>query len=87
VNIITHLLASWTASEFSGVDEKRDRMLVAWAGVSPDLDGLGVLVDLSARAFGLEDPMLYGRFHHASEPPAREDVRVGLRDRAPPSAL
>jgi hypothetical protein len=65
VNIITHLLASWTASEFSGVDEKRDRMLVAWAGVSPDLDGLGVLVDLSARAFGLEDPMLYGRFHHA----------------------
>lgn len=63
MNPITHLLASWTMAEVTGLDE-RDRAVVSWAGVAPDLDGLGAVADLSARLLGFSDPALYGRFHH-----------------------
>ena len=63
MNPITHLLASWSLAEASGL-EARDRAVVAWVGLAPDLDGLGVVPDSFARLFGLSDPALYGRYHH-----------------------
>lgn len=41
----------------------RDCRLVALAGVAPDLDGLGLALDLTARAFG-QQTFLWERFHH-----------------------
>jgi inner membrane protein len=48
---ITHLLASWSLAEASDLD-LADRNLVAWCGLLPDLDGLGVMVDLGNRVLG-----------------------------------
>lgn len=45
-------MISWLIG--SSLPERRDRRLVAWAGVAPDLDGLTVLA-------GIES---YGRWHH-----------------------
>ncbi|MFH1024328.1 MAG: metal-dependent hydrolase [Planctomycetota bacterium] len=64
MNPITHLLASWTVGEASRLEDDRDRALVAWAGAAPDLDGLGAVADVAARALGWGDPGLYARFHH-----------------------
>ena len=64
MNPITHLLVSWTVAETAPLDD-RDRAIAAWAGIAPDLDGLGALPDLIARALGYGDPAYYGRFHHA----------------------
>lgn len=63
MNPITHLLASWSIAEVAGLEE-RDRAVVSWAGLAPDLDGLGIVVDSAARLLGFSDPALYGRFHH-----------------------
>ena len=48
----THLTVSWAVG--SWLDERRDRSLVAWAGVLPDVDGLSVLWGVEA----------FGRWHH-----------------------
>jgi inner membrane protein len=48
----THLVASWLVGHRLPV--RRDRVLVAWAGMAPDLDGLMLLA-------GVE---MYGRWHH-----------------------
>ncbi len=63
MNPITHLLASWSLAEVSGL-QTRDRAVVTWVGIAPDLDGLGLVPDLIARSVDLADPALYGRFHH-----------------------
>lgn len=42
---LTHLLASWIVAART-TDNLRDRRLVTLAGVAPDLDGLGLIVDL-----------------------------------------
>jgi inner membrane protein len=60
---ITHLFASWIVAA-STTDNPRDCRLVALAGIVPDLDGLGVVVDLVNQALGNEPTFLYGRFHH-----------------------
>ena len=52
MNPIVHAELSWLMSQ--GLRERRDRILVTLAGLSPDLDGLSLL--------GGED--LYGRYHH-----------------------
>ena len=59
---ITHLCASWIIG-VKTTDNTRDCRLVALAGVAPDLDGLGLAVDLTARAFG-HQTFLWERFHH-----------------------
>ncbi|HNX51780.1 MAG TPA: hypothetical protein PKL08_16555 [Thermoanaerobaculaceae bacterium] len=61
---ITHLLASWSMAEATGLD-RRDMAVITWVGLSPDLDGLGVIADLAARLLRMPDPALYGQFHHA----------------------
>jgi inner membrane protein len=54
-----HFLASWICA--TGLPlERRERRLVTLAGVSPDLDGLGVAADLITR--GRTD--WYGTWHH-----------------------
>ena len=37
MHVFTHLLAGWAVAEHT-VKTSRDRALVAWAGVVPDLD-------------------------------------------------
>ncbi len=63
MNPITHLLASWSLLEASGLPV-RDRAIVVWVGVAPDLDGLGVIPDTLAPLFGQADPAFFGRYHH-----------------------
>jgi inner membrane protein len=63
VNPITHLLATWSLAEASRL-EARDRAIVTWVGLSPDLDGLGAIPDVVARVLGHGDPAFYGRYHH-----------------------
>jgi hypothetical protein len=53
MHIPTHLMASWLIGH--RLEARRDRRLVAWAGVTADLDGLSILG-------GTE---FYGRWHHA----------------------
>ncbi len=62
MNPITHLLAGWSAANAAGLD-RRDRLLVTLAGVVPDLDGLGIVVDL-VTAGGDRPTDLWGTYHH-----------------------
>lgn len=48
---ITHFLVGWSAGAAARL-RGRDLGLVAWAGVLPDLDGAGALVDLAMQAAG-----------------------------------
>ncbi len=64
MNPITHLLASWALGESAGLSS-RDRNLVTWAGVAPDLDGLGAIVDAANRALGRPESTYYWLFHHS----------------------
>jgi len=60
---LTHLLASWVIAAKT-TDNPRDCRLVALAGILPDADGLGLLVDLGRQAFGYKSAGLYVRYHH-----------------------
>ena len=63
MRLLTHLLASWTASqELQRPD--RDVALATWAGLAPDLDGAGLIVDLARDAVGLPETTFYYQFHH-----------------------
>jgi inner membrane protein len=64
VHVVTHLLAGWTLAEQAPL-ERRDRALVAWASVAPDLDGFGLPVDWATRAFG-DGTTLYETYHHVA---------------------
>jgi hypothetical protein len=48
----SHLIVSWLVGQH--LAERRDRLLVAYAGVAPDLDGLSLLAGTDA----------YGQWHH-----------------------
>lgn len=63
MNPITHLLASWTLADNASGD-RRDRNLITWAGVLPDLDGLGAVVDVAAALVGHPTGWHYGDYHH-----------------------
>jgi inner membrane protein len=62
MNIITHLLVGWTLAEHT-TKSPRDRALITVAGVVPDLDGLGLMVDAAAPLFNWT-VQWYERFHH-----------------------
>lgn len=64
---VTHLLASWSLAEASGLDS-RERAVVAWIGLSPDLDGLGVLAFVLVRAAtaGRSPVQLFSETAHAT---------------------
>ena len=50
MHVVTHLLMGWVVAEHT-VEERRDKGLVAWASVVPDLDGLGLLADWAGGSF------------------------------------
>jgi hypothetical protein len=50
MHVVTHLLVGWVVAEHT-VKERRDKALVAWASVVPDLDGLGLLADWAGASF------------------------------------
>jgi len=57
-----HLLASW----ISGVSfklEKKDVRIISFAGLAPDIDGAGFLIDKINSFFG-KDTDFYSDFHH-----------------------
>ena len=53
-----HLLISWISTP-GILRERRDRTLVALAGLAPDIDGLGIVID---KWSGTTD--YYFRYHH-----------------------
>lgn len=63
MNPETHLLASWVIGA-KATDNERDCRLVALAGILPDADGLGLLVDGLTRALGWKKTFLYEHYHH-----------------------
>ena len=81
MHLQTHLTLSWAVGAW--LKERRDRSLVAWAGVLPDLDGLSVLWGVDA----------FGRWHHVlTHSLVAALVTTGLvlgvaRDRARTAAL
>jgi inner membrane protein len=60
---LTHLLASWIVAAAT-TDNLRDRRLVTLAGVAPDLDGLGLLVDIANGSFAKGNVYYYPEYHH-----------------------
>lgn len=54
MHIPNHLVISWIIG--SSLPERRDRRLVAWAGVAPDLDALALL----------GGPGAYSEYHHVA---------------------
>ena len=63
MNPITHFLASWTAAA-NVVPDRRDQSLITWAGVLPDVDGLGAVVDAGQALLGRPGSGHYGDYHH-----------------------
>ncbi len=57
-----HLLASWLIADAAGL-ERRERRLVAFAGLSCDLDGFGYLIDRVNELRGVESAF-YADYHH-----------------------
>lgn len=62
MNPITHFLVGWVGLE-RFVPSMRDKGLIAIAGVLPDLDGLGIVVDFSTRLLGLPPTDYYQHYH------------------------
>ncbi|MBX3335846.1 MAG: metal-dependent hydrolase [Nitrospira sp.] len=52
MHLASHLIVSWLVGHH--LPERRDRVLVAYAGVAPDLDGLSLVGGVDA----------YGQWHH-----------------------
>ena len=59
---ITHLLAGWTLLEKTQITA-RDRTLVVLAGLAPDIDGLGIVVDFATRSLGMPETDYYQAYH------------------------
>lgn len=64
MHVVTHLLAGWALAEQTKL-EKRDKAIVAWASVAPDLDGFGLPIDWTTRALG-DGTTLYETYHHVA---------------------
>lgn len=60
---ISHFLASWVVAD-TMLEDDRDKMLVAFAGILPDLDSLGVVCDFASPALGGPETQFYSTFHH-----------------------
>lgn len=50
---ITHFLGGWVLADSAGL-KGRDRAMVTWASVVPDVDGLGALIDWANLALGCD---------------------------------
>lgn len=63
MNVITHLLLTWSAADLAGL-KGRDRTLVTWCGVLPDADGAGILLDTANRWWARPPTDYFGHYHH-----------------------
>jgi len=63
VSPLTHLLASWIVAAKT-TDNPRDCRLVTLAGLLPDVDGLGLIVDIASELSGHAPTQFYARYHH-----------------------
>jgi membrane-bound metal-dependent hydrolase YbcI (DUF457 family) len=60
---ITHFLIGWAVANSVPSLNKRDRALVTWASVVPDIDGLGIIADRVTR--NSTHPLnWWGEYHH-----------------------
>lgn len=59
---VTHFLASWTLTSFPRL-QRRDTALVTFAGVAPDMDGLGAIPELLTR-HSSRPLEWFSRYHH-----------------------
>jgi hypothetical protein len=59
----THLFASWIIAAKT-TDNPRDCRLVTLAGILPDADGLGLIVDWATKTLGLKQTHYYWQYHH-----------------------
>jgi inner membrane protein len=59
---ITHLMVGWVGLERIQ-PTARDKALVVLAGLAPDVDGLGIIVDFATRVLGLPETDYYQAFH------------------------
>ncbi len=58
---MTHLLFGWAVAQ--GAEEKRDRFWICMAGLAPDADGVGLIIDF----FTKNNPQptnYWGECHH-----------------------
>lgn len=60
---LTHLFGSWIIGA-KATDNLRDCRLVALAGILPDADGLGLVLDLANSALGRKATHFYANYHH-----------------------
>ena len=59
---ITHLLISWSVANISKIN-RRERALVTLAGVAPDIDGAGLIIDVFCHSS--DQPLqLWSMYHH-----------------------
>lgn len=61
MNPITHGLIGWLVAEAGGVD-RRGRAWVTFAGLAPDLDGMGIVAEVLTR--GWDEPLSWYSDHH-----------------------
>lgn len=59
---VTHFLAGWLVANVAPL-ERRERNIVALSGLAPDVDGLGLVVDLVTRGSSNETNW-WGDYHH-----------------------
>ncbi|GHT97184.1 hypothetical protein AGMMS49545_23740 [Betaproteobacteria bacterium] len=59
---ITHFLAGWVGFE-SSLRNQRDRAIVCLAGLAPDLDGAGIVIDLFNKLASLPETSFYQDWH------------------------
>ena len=62
MNIITHFLIGWVVASVPRQSSRRDRALIAFSSVAPDLDGFGLLPELLTR--DSSDPLFWWTDYH-----------------------
>jgi hypothetical protein len=60
---VTHGLLSWVMAQAPGIATRRDRALITIAGLAPDLDGLGIVVQW-ATASSARPLEWFSDYHH-----------------------
>lgn len=62
---VTHFIGSWLVAS-AAVKDPRDRRLVTFAGIIPDADGLGMVVDTARSLISGQEMTFtfYQKFHH-----------------------
>jgi len=64
VSPVTHFFIGWALANSVPSLDKRERALVTWASVVPDIDGLGIIADRLTR--NSAHPLnWWGEYHHA----------------------